>query len=118
MRNIFIFFFGLIALMNISCKSKSNTNILSLDSMKVVMWDMLAAGEWNNIAITKDSALFRNHNDIKLYEQVFLVHHITKDQFYNSYKYYQSHPDKMKILVDSVSNFGTREKTKAFKIHY
>jgi len=106
-----------VVLLHSSCKSKSSIEILTIDSMKMVMWDMLNAGEWNNISISKDSVFFRNHNDIKLFEQVFLIHHINKETFYASYKYYESHPDKMKILIDSVSYLGQREKNKAFMIH-
>ena len=117
MRLIFIIFFGWIILIGCSCKSKNNKDILVIDSMKLVMWDMLNAGEWGNVLIAKDSSFLKNHSDIKLYEQVFLIHHITKNQFYNSYRYYESHPDKMKVLMDSITDFGNREKKKAFIIH-
>jgi len=117
MRSVIVIFLGWMIFMCSSCKSKANKDILVIDSMKVVMWDMLNAGEWSNVLIAKDSSFLKKHDDIKLYEQIFFIHHITKDKFYNSFKYYESHPDKMKVLMDSITDFGNREKKKAFIIH-
>ena len=83
---------------------------IAVDKMKFIMWDLIKAGEWHSFIIAKDSTLKNKKEDIRLFEQVFTVHGITKDQFYNSYKYYEAHPVEFKILIDSVDAFSIRDK--------
>jgi hypothetical protein len=100
-----------------SCKGKSTkTQVLPLDTMKVVIWDLMNAEEWNNLAIVKDTALRKSKNNLKLYQQVFFIHHLSKEQFYYSYQYYEQQPDKMKILVDTLSAFAERQKDKSLRM--
>lgn len=95
----------------VCCKKKSSgNNILQIEDMKTVMWDMSTADEWFNQIPPTDSLHKTRSQNILLYEQVFASHNITKKQFYNSYQYYQTRPDKMKILLDSVSAYGERIK--------
>lgn len=83
---------------------------IGAEKMKVVMWDLVKAGEWHTFIIIKDSTLKQKKEDIRLFEQVFAVHGITKDQFYSSYKYYEAHPVEFKTLLDSVDAYAIREK--------
>ena len=83
---------------------------MPVEKMKVMMWDLIKAGEWHTFIIIKDSTLKQKKEDIRLFEQVFAVHGITKEQFYNSYKYYEAHPVEFKVLIDSVEAFAIREK--------
>ena len=83
--------------------------------MKLVMWDLIKAGEWYSQIISRDSALRNKKEDIRLYEQVFAIHGITKDQFYTSYKYYEAHPVQFKVLIDSLDAFSNREKISLFE---
>lgn len=48
------------------------------------------------------------------FQQVFDVHHITKDQFYKSYKYYEQHPDKNNILMDSLAAYASRKRQELY----
>lgn len=94
-----------------ACKTKQdNKQILPINSMKLVMWDMLKADEWNTQTLIRDTLHLRVNENFLLYEEVFKVHHINKEQFYKSYKYYETHPDKFKILIDSVVAYGDRDK--------
>lgn len=98
------------------CHSKSGKNkILGIDSMKVVMWDMLRADELYQHILGKDSTAKTRREDIRLYDEVFLIHKITKGNFDNSYKYYESQPPKYKELIDSLDAFSARERAKGFK---
>ncbi len=86
--------------------------VLPFDTMKVVMWDLLNADEWNNAMIEKDTALRKTKNNLKLYQKTFAMHQISKEQFYYSYKFYEEHPDQMKVLLDTLSAFGQKQKIK------
>ena len=94
-----------------ACKKKSDdSKTLAINDMKTIIWDMTLADEWFNQISNTDSLHKNRKMNIQLYEQVFASHNITKKNFYISYKYYQLHPDKMKILIDSVSAYGDRIK--------
>ena len=95
------------------CRSK-NQNIIGIDSMKVVMWDMLRADELYLRMTIKDSLAKGRREDIRLYEEIFAIHKITRGKFDSSYKYYAAHPADFKILIDSLDAFATRERTKVF----
>jgi len=113
---VFLSIIALLCLGWMGCtKPGSAKKLLVLDTMKVVMWDMLKADEWHIRRIQKDSTLRAKKENIRLYEQVFAIHGITRDQFYNSFKYYESHPNECKVLFDSVEAFGTRERERVFK---
>lgn len=106
-----IVYSGLIVLLLCGCKGKNGQEILSPETMKLVVWDMLRADEMAMSDNSKDTV--RTHflqHSVHAYEQVFAIHHITKEQFYRSYKYYQERPDENKALLDSVLAFGNRIK--------
>jgi hypothetical protein len=106
----------LLAIGMLSCKGKNTKmKVLTFDTMKVVILDLMNAEQWNNFIIIKDTTLRNSKNNLKLYQQVFLVHHVNKDQFYYSYQYYEQHPDRMKILLDSLTTFAERQKSKMKK---
>jgi len=94
-----------------SCNRKNKKiEVLPFDTIKVVMWDILNAEEFNNILIIKDSTLKKTKSNLKLYQQVFFIHHLSKEQFYYSYQFYEQHPDQFKVLMDSVSTYGSRQR--------
>jgi hypothetical protein len=112
MRKIIAIFF-LIGWMS-SCKSKNSTSsILPLDTMRVVIFDFLIADEWHNARVVKDTTEKKFKNSFKMYQEVLDIHKITKGKFDSSFTYYTEHPDKMKILIDTVNSYITKMKDKA-----
>jgi hypothetical protein len=95
----------------ISCSNRNNipSGILSKNEMQNVLWDMIQADQFSKQYILKDS-LKKNISteNIKLYDQVFQIHHITKDEFRKSYQFYISRPDILKVLFDSLSSQAER----------
>jgi len=90
-------------------------NVLPVNTMKVVMFDMLKADEWYARKLVGDTLMLKVKEDIPLYEQVFAVHKITKKQFYDSYHYYEAHPVAYKELVDSLESYANKQKLKTIK---
>jgi len=100
----------LIVLMFVFFSCNTEEDILPINEMKPIMWDLLTADEWfNQTAITDSTARLKQKNT-QLYNQIFEKYKITKKQFYNSYNYYQMHPTELKVLIDSVENYGSRIK--------
>jgi hypothetical protein len=101
----------LFCLAAISCRS-TNKDFIVADSMKVVIWDMLKADEIYNRLVQKDSTFRNSKENIRYYEEVYALHHITKKQFDLTYKYYETHPVEFKILLDSVDAYAAREQAR------
>jgi hypothetical protein len=106
-RTIFVVFISLILP---SCSSKDNvpSNVIPPDKMQSVIFDLLKADEFINNFVIKDTTLKRDHEALKLYQQVFLLHKIKREDFYKSYNYYMAHPDKSKALFDSLIDRKTK----------
>src|SRR5579872_3935993 len=99
-----------------ACRSKNSvpSGILPREKMEQVMWDMVMADQYASY-LAKDSA----HLDLKLerlrlYEQVFRLHDISRDKFRKSYAYYLEHPELNQVLFDSLTDLGNRLRTEAY----
>jgi|688.fasta_scaffold00585_53 hypothetical protein len=111
MRKIGYFF--LLALL-FACNSKNNSNkdqqIIPINQMREIVWDMLKADEYYIRISAIDSLDKTQTGNLKLYDQVFKAYGISKKQFYNSYQYYQAHPALFKTLIDSVDALSSRQR--------
>ena len=97
-----------------SDKDKVPHGILPVNNMCSVMWDMIQADQYAAI-LARDSA----HSDarsehLRLYEQVFRLHNITRENFQKSYNYYLQHPELNQILSDSLTAHGNRLRNEAY----
>ena len=95
----------------VSCKKGSGKKI-AVNEMKTIMWDMVCADELYAEASMRDSTLKIKKDNFRLYEQVFAAHKISKENFYSSLHYYQSHTDEFKVLMDSLQNYSTQQRNK------
>lgn len=113
LRKIPVITFVMLAL---SCSSGDAIpkDIMDINQMKPIVWDLMRSGELVNLQYRADSALALQRNTA-LYSQVFSIYGVTKDQFYKSYTYYQEHPDKNKILIDSILQYASRERGKLYQ---
>ena len=105
-----VFFFLLLASALVYCSSENDVpnDIIPPDKMQAIIFDLLRADEFVNNFVLKDTSLNRDREATKLYQQVFTIHKVEKEQFYKSYQYYQGHPDKNKAMIDSLANRRTR----------
>jgi Domain of unknown function (DUF4296) len=99
-----------------ACKSpnKIPDDIMGIDKMKFIVWDMIQAGAFSENKFSKSPDTLKIKT-IELFQQVFAIHGISKEEFYKSYRYYEEHPDKNKILMDSVSAYATRQRLELYK---
>jgi len=75
------------------------------------MFDMIQADQYAKQFLAKDSSKINvKEETIKLYQQVFQIHHITKSEFEKSYQYYLAHQDLYKIMFDSLSVQNLRDR--------
>lgn len=109
---------GILLVMGISCTdtTKIPSGILPKDKMESLLWDMMLADRYSAQFLLKDSATKDvKMETLKLYEQVFQIHHITREEFVKNYKYYLNRPDISKVIFDSLSARGTRNRDTIYK---
>jgi hypothetical protein len=86
------------------------SGILTPNKMRDVFWDVIRAETYTTQFIKKDSLKNAALENAKLQQQVFAAHHITEKDFYDSYRYYNTHTQLMGVLLDSITLRGEREK--------
>ena len=93
----------IVLLLFFSCKQKTKVpdNILSVDKMEQVLIDMLRADEFYNQR-QLDSATIDSFSRTNLYKAVFTLHKTNKEEFRKSLSFYESHPDLLKTVLDSM----------------
>ena len=77
-----------------------------------------AADAYAELYIKKDSLKSLPAASAALQQKVFDLHHISKDDFYRSYKYYSDKPDEMRIILDSVSAKAERNRNNVLTKQY
>ena len=88
-------------------------DVLPVDKMKLIVWDMTQAGEYATYQRDKDTA----HKPLNTgyFNEVLKLYHVDKNNFFKSFDYYQSHPVLNKILFDSVAAYGERKRVQLYK---
>ncbi len=105
----------LLLFMQTSCRNETEMAIIPVDTMKLIMWDMMKADEWFNRKIIQDTNSIRNKEDVKMYEMVFKVHGVTRERYFTSYRYYEGRPVSFKRLLDSLDALANRERLKRYE---
>ena len=77
--------------------------IIPQKEMQTILWDLLLADRYTSQYIAKDTTKKIKIENLKLYDQVFQIHKITKAQFIESFDFYLQRPDLTKVMFDSLS---------------
>lgn len=95
---------------------KVPSGIIAKDEMQSILWDMMLADRYSAQFLVKDSAKIDVKSEtFKLYEQVFQIHKISREEFLVSYKYYLNRPDITKVMFDSLAARGSRKRDEMYK---
>src|SRR5579872_1304865 len=99
-----------------SCADKNRTpaGILSREDMQNVVWDMILADQYTNNLVKDSAHINLKLEDLRLYDQVFQLHHISREKFTKSYKYYMDRPDLTQTLLDSLLAMGNRLRAESY----
>jgi hypothetical protein len=97
-------------------KDKIPSDVLPRDEMEKVMWDMIQADRFSSQFLERDSVAKKNlkTETFKLYEKVFQLHKITREEFVHSFKFYLDRPDINRVLFDSLSARANRRRTEVY----
>lgn len=98
--------------------NKVPNNIIQRPKMEKVLWDMMQADRYVSSFIMtqmRDSPSVKQEKAAVLYEQVFRLNHISRDQFLKSYKFYLGRPDISKIMFDSIAARADRQRNDMYR---
>lgn len=100
-----------------ACNSatKVPAGVIAINPMKELMWDIAKVETYANQHIARNSTKNVRNETLNLYQQVFAIHKTSKEQFTESIKYYEAHPEKHKVLLDSLLQYASREKDTALR---
>lgn len=112
------FFYCIVFSVFVACTPKEKKipkDILPINKMKLIVWDMTEAGAYAEYAKEKikDSAI-KTLNTAPLV-QVLKLHKITKEDFFKSFTFYQSHPLLNKELFDSLNSYAQRQRGELYR---
>jgi hypothetical protein len=79
-------------------------NRLPKDVMRKIMWDLMRADAYVSDYIMKDSSRNKIAESAILYEKIFTIHATTQESFKKSLAFYESRPDLLKVITDSLKS--------------
>lgn len=99
-----IFLFFILTIFFSACvrNNKIPKGIIAQNEMRKLMWDLMRADAYIADFVMKDSSRDQKAESAKLYEQVFTIHSTSEDVFKRSLAFYQSRPDLLKVITDSL----------------
>ena len=106
---------ALLTVVGCTDKDEIPSTVLPKQKMEKVLWDMIVADRFAAMYVYKDSVKKNvKIETLKLYEQVFQINKISKDQFVKSFNFYLSRPDISKVMFDSLSARSARRQADVF----
>jgi hypothetical protein len=109
---------GLLAiLLVVGCSDKDNipSGIIRRAEMEKILWDMVQADQYSSMYLIKDSARVNvKMETLKLYEEVFRLHQVSREEFRKSFQYYQEHPELTRNVFDSILARGNRLRAESY----
>ena len=87
--------------------------IMPIDKMKLIVWDLSQAGAYASMLKEKDTSI-KTVNTAYLAE-VLKMHNMSKKDFFTSFDFYQQNPVLNKELFDSVTAFAQRQRGLLYK---
>lgn len=99
-----------------ACKSPNRIpeDVLGVDKMKVIVWDLTRADALAKERYYDDTVKLKAEAT-GLFNRVFGFHGITKEEFYHSYNFYKDHPQFNQRLMDSVTSYANKRRDSLFR---
>ncbi|HEY1872290.1 MAG TPA: DUF4296 domain-containing protein [Chitinophagaceae bacterium] len=88
-------------------------DILPINKMKHIVWDLAQAGAYASYKKEKDTSI-KTVNTAYLAE-VLKMYNISKADFFKSFNFYQAHPLLNRQLFDSVNAYANQQRVEMYK---
>ena len=103
---IFFLFLLLGSVMMLACRSDKSIpgDLIPPDKMQELVADLMRADQFvTGFLLPQDSVLKKDVEKIRWYNRVLAIHGVSEQQFKESFRYYQSRPDLMATMMDSIA---------------
>lgn len=97
-----ILFFLSVVFAASSCTSSIPKEVMSPEKMGAVLYDVIRADEMTDFLLANDSTYRVFSKRASLYDTIFQLHAVKKQEFQKSLKFYQGRPDLLKEILDSL----------------
>jgi hypothetical protein len=84
-------------------------DVIPVKEMTNLMWDAMLADELVYQRYPVDTSNIRFDTSIIIYQQIVAAHNTTQQQFKKSLKFYQSRPDLLQVILDSLQQRATHQ---------
>jgi hypothetical protein len=101
----------------IACSDRTGipNDIIPTDSMRLIMKDIIIAEQYSELFVKRDSLRKdKKQASQQLLDEIFKIHHITREDFKKSLIFYESRPDLNKKIFDSLTADANRRKTELY----
>ena len=102
MRKMIFFIAACIFLGACSNKNEVPKKIIQPHKMGLILWDMLRVQYLAEFRAESDSLINKEVETKNLTANVFAIHKISPANFNKSYNWYVGHPEKLKVILDSL----------------
>ena len=108
--------FVLILSILFSCRNDEEipAGVLSKEKMEDLMLDLARADQYVSGFKPTDSTHDQKAETIKVYQEVFLLHRTTKQDFEKSLAYYQARPEILKVMFDTLNARQQRQQSDSY----
>jgi hypothetical protein len=92
--------------------------VIEQPRMEKILWDMMQADRYVAAFIVpnrKDDSALKKEKAAVLYEQVFQLNKISREDFLKSYKFYLGRPDLTKVMFDSIAARADRQRNDMYR---
>ena len=107
----FVFIAFTILIFGCKGNDKIPKDIISQNEMRKIIWDLMRADAYASNFIMPDSTRNLKAESAALYEKVFAIHSTTQEAFKKSMAFYESRPDLLKAITDSLRSDEKRVQT-------
>lgn len=97
-------------------KTKVPKDILSKDQMRDVMWDLMQADVYAQSYIARDTLKNLKKERTILFQQVFDLHKISRQEFNKSLDYYMGRPDLTQTIFDTLAARQARHREEEMRL--
>jgi hypothetical protein len=77
-------------------------DVMSPNKMETVMYDVIRVDELVDFSISIDSSYRNFSKRTALYDSIFSFHAVSKEDYHRSLQFYQSRPDLLKAILESL----------------
>ena len=103
---------------SLSCANEDHVprDVIQEEEMNKILWDVVQADQYVNQYLKKDSLQDKRKEEaMAYYDQIFRIHHVTRDQFDKSLRFYLDHPTIGKVLFDSLAIKANRRRNEIYE---